>query len=180
MITFTVNDEIKVNLPTSIKDIDVKFLSDLSNEVSVAENYVLIGLIQGLPIRELPFLRQKSKKGFATTVLPVFIKAGKTDNELIKSCDVKDKLIISKTNIEIAEHIRLANNILTLDTLTKYIEIDDALRHSIVNIEFFKNNNISKDTMCYAIEFKLVPVSDIHGKYCSIEMNNPFVNTINK
>lgn len=180
MITFTVNDEIEVNLPTNLKDIDVKFLNDISSEVEVAENYVLIGLIQGLPIKSLAFLSQSKRKDITTTVLPVFIKAGKTDCEIIKHCEIKDKIIISKTNIEIAEHIRLANNILTLSTLGHYVDIDNNLRHSILNTDFYKSHNIPSTTMCYAIEFKLVPVTDIHGKYCSIEMNNPFVNKINK
>lgn len=180
MITFNVKDEVMVNLPTKVEDITVDYLRDVSNEIIVAPDYALIGLIQGTGIAELLFANQKKKGGLTTTVLPIFIKAGETNVELIKNVNIKDTIVISRSNIEMGEHVRLSNNILTIPTLIKYIEQDDNLRHSIIDRSFFVNRHISANTMAYAVEFKIVPVNDIHGVYTTrdADYHNPFVNKI--
>ena len=59
--------------------------------------------------------------------------------------------------------------------------IDDELRRSIVTGKFFSDREISKDTRAFAIEFKVVPVTDIHGVYSKIDtIDNPFVKKIEK
>jgi hypothetical protein len=61
------------------------------------------------------------------------------------------------------------------------LTIDDDLRRSIVTGKFFADRNISKDTRAFAIEFKVVPVSDIHGIFSKIEaIDNTFVKKIEK
>lgn len=180
MITFNVNDELTINCPTKSDDITTKFLSDLANEVYVAPEYILVGLIQSARIAELAYGANGKNKNVVTTVLPVYIKAGKTDNELVNSLTLKDKLHISKSNIELGEHVRLANNILTLQTLMQYFAIDDQLRREVITGKFFTDRNIDKDTRAFAVEFKIVPVSDIHGFFKNIDMDNPYVKKIEK
>lgn len=181
MVTFNVKDEITINCPTSSNEITVDFLQDISKEIYLAPDYVLIGLIQGVKFADLAYANGTKNKNLVTTVLPVFIKAGDTKSEMISAAETKATVHISKSNIELGEHIRLSNNILTLQNIIQYLTIDDDLRRSIVTGKFFSDREISKDTRVFAIEFKVVPVSDIHGVFSKIgTIDNPFVKKIEK
>lgn len=181
MVTFNVKDEITINCPTTSDEISVDFLQAISKEIYLAPDYVLIGLIQGVKLADLAYANSTKNKNLVTTVLPIFIKSGKTDSEINRSVQIKDVLHISKSNIELGEHVRLSNNILTMQNIINYLTIDDELRRNIVTGKFFTDRNISKDTKVYAIEFKIVPVSDIHGYFVKHEMSeNPYVKKIEK
>lgn len=181
MVTFNVKDEVTINCPTSSDEISVDFLQTIANEIYLAPDYVLIGLIQGIKLADLAYANGSKNRNLVTTVLPVFIKAGVTNSEMIQAAKTKATIHISKSNIELGEHIRLSNNILTMQNLIQYLTIDDDLRRSIVTGKFFTDRNISKDTRVFAIEFKVVPVSDIHGIFSKIgTIDNPFVKKIEK
>lgn len=181
MVTFNVKDEITINCPTSSDEISVNFLQNIANEIYLAPDYVLIGLIQGVKLADLAYANSTKNKNLTTTVLPVFIKAGETKSKMISAAETKATIHISKSNIELGEHIRLSNNILTIQTIINYLTIDDELRRSIVTGKFFADREISKDTRVFAIEFKVVPVTDIHGVFSKIEaIDNPFVKKIEK
>ena len=101
----------------------------------------------------------------------VFVKAGKTNSELINGLKVRDKLLISASDIMMGYHVSAPNNLLTINTILELIEGDITTYNKL----------IGSNEYCYFIEFKLVPNCNIHGAYEQskvAEFVNPFVTKI--
>lgn len=158
----------ELNLPTSLNEIEESYIAEVTNHVKIDANYTLIGVVFREKLSTLILAARKNKKNSDISVIPVFVKSGKTDNELINSLNIRDKLIISPSDIMMGYHISAPNNLLTINNFLDIIEGD-------INVY---NKAMSIQDYCYFIEFKLVPNCNIHGAYNQPEVAefvNPFV-----
>lgn len=161
----------KLNLPTSLNEIEESYIKEVTNHVVVDANYTLIGVVFREKLSTIILAARKNKKNSDIAVIPVFVKAGKTDSELINSLNVRDKLIVSPSDIMMGYHISAPNNLLTINTFLDIVEGDINLYNKAMSVQDY----------CYFIEFKLVPNCNIHGAYKQSEVAefvNPFITKI--
>lgn len=165
-----INGESRItfHFPTSLVEIRENYLKGIGSGVNIADNYVLIGLVYHESLGSIIITRKQAKKSFSSGVVPIFIKAGNTENEFIKSINIKDKLIIPTSALQLAQHVIAPNNVLSLDCFIKYLDKD-------VTVASRYNNNYGKEE-CYFIELKLVPACDIVGCYKKFKTtDNPYL-----
>ena len=174
MLTLDVNSNrgvFKMNLPTSLNEIDESYIAEVTDHIKVDANYTLIGVVFRERLSTLILAARKNKKNSDIPVIPVFVKAGKTDSELINNLKIRDKLIVSASDIMMGYHISAPNNLLTINTILNLLEGDAESYTKLLG-----NNE-----QCYFIEFKLIPNCNIHGAYSETNVAgfvNPFVTKI--
>lgn len=166
MKTFQVITPSKVvefKFPTSLKELSSEYLKAVTANVEVANHYSLVGIIYHEKLANIIMTYKQKKQGFTTGVVPIFIKAGKTDNEFIAKAKIKDKLIIPSTQLSLGHHVAAPKNTLSVSYFTNLLSKDiGAYQRAIQN---------GGDEECFFVEFKLVPNSDIVGLYSSTEYN---------
>ena len=171
MLTLEVNSKqgvFQLNLPTSLNEIDESYIMEVTNHVKVDANYTLIGVVFREKLSTLVLASRKSKKNSDIPVIPIFVKAGETDSKLINSLKIRDKLIISASDIMMGYHVSAPNNLITINTILDLLDGDMKVYNQLM----------SSQEMCYFIEFKLVPNCNIHGAYGATDVagfENPFV-----
>ena len=171
MLTLEVNNKqgvFQLNLPTSLNEIEESYIMEVTNHVKVDANYTLIGVVFREKLSTLVLAARKSKKNSDIPVIPIFVKAGETDSKLINSLNVRDKLLISASDIMMGYHVSAPNNLITINTILDLLDGDMKVYNQLM----------TSQEMCYFIEFKLVPNCNIHGAYGPIDVagfDNPFV-----
>lgn len=174
MLTLTTNNVRGVhelNLPTSFNEIDDSYITEVTNNVKLDANYTLIGLVYREKLSTLVLAATRNKKKSDIAVIPIFVKAGESDSKFINSLNIKDKLIISPSDIMMGYHISAPNNLLTINTILDLIEGDPVVNQKLMSI----------NEQCYFIEFKLVPNCNIHGAYNQSKVDkfvSPFVTKV--
>ena len=161
---------ISMNLPTNLDEITPEYLKAVTNDVIVADDYSLIGLLYRETLAGVILANNQKKGKQSMNVIPVFIKAGKTDSEYIKAIDCKDSLIIASSDISIGYHVVCPKNKITISQILNYCSIDKNAYKNAITIS-------KKADPCYFLEFKLVPNCAIHGCYKKDNDNieNPFI-----
>ena len=170
MLTLNVNGTqgaFTLNLPTTLSDITKEYITNVTSHIEVDANYTVVGVVFREKLSTLILASRKNKKNSDIAAIPIFVKAGKTDSELINKLDVGEKLIISPSDIMLGHHLSAPANLLTINTILNIMEGDTEVYNKVIGIQEY----------CYFIEFKLVPNCNIHGAYknCCYNCENPFV-----
>ena len=163
----------ELNLPTSLNEIDESYITEVTSHIKVDANYTLIGLIYREKLSTLVLAATRNKKTSDIAVIPIFVKAGESDSKFINSLNIKDKLIVSPSDIMMGYHVSAPNNLLTINNILDLVEGDPVVNKKLMNI----------NEQCYFIEFKLVPNCNIHGAYEKskvTEFVNPFVTKVSE
>ena len=174
MLTLDVNGKTgsySLNLPTSLNEIDEKYINDVTEHIVVDANYSLIGIVYRERLSTLALASRKNNKTSNIPVIPIFVKAGECDSKFIKSLWIRDKLIISPSDIMLGHHVSAPRNLITINTILDIIDGDTYTYNKLFNVK----------EECYFIEFKLVPNCNIHGAYKNLEIASfvsPFVTKI--
>ena len=174
MLTLEANNKqgvFQLNLPTSLNEIEESYIMEVTNHVKVDANYTLIGVVFREKLSTLMLAARKNKKNSDIPVIPIFVKAGETDSKFINSLNVRDKLIISSSDIMMGYHVSAPNNLITINNILDLLDGDMKVYNQLM----------ASQEMCYFIEFKLVPNCNIHGAYSAIDVvgfENPFVNKL--
>ena len=170
MLTLNVNGTqgaFTLNLPTTLSDITKEYISNVTSHIEVDANYTVVGVVFRERLSTLILASRKNKKNSDIAAIPIFVKAGKTDSELINKLDVGEKLIVAPSDIMLGYHLSAPANLLTINNILNIIEGDTEIYNKVIGIQ----------EACYFIEFKLVPNCNIHGAYkdgCNNYVN-PFV-----
>lgn len=162
------NGQYDVNIPTSLDEITKEYIDSVVSQIVVAPNYSLIGVVFKEKLSTLLFTNKNKKDIKGIPVIPIFIKAGETDDSFIHNINFKDTLIISDSDIMMGHHVSCPKNVLTLSNVLSTFEGDQNIYRNVTNI---KDN-------CYFISFKIVPNCNIHGHYDRNKTNtfvNPFI-----
>lgn len=162
MKTFDVATKSGINVtfdfPTSIKEVSEEYLTKISDGITIADNYTLVGLCYLETLSKIIFTsRSKSNKDTRIKVTPIFVKAGKTDVDFINNAKIKQPLVIMPTQLSLGMHVNLPHHKLTIDYFNTVVK--EAVERDIYEKEV--QNPDQRD--CIFIEFKLVPNADVMG-----------------
>lgn len=157
-------------LPTKISEITGDYLKAVTDHIVIAPYYAIIATVYRAKLPEVISSNKKSK-GMAVSITPLFVKANVPSETEKPTCDMlslinpADRIIIAGTDIERGYQLSTPNNMITLDNVIKIYNHDD---------KFAKEVMIDQNYYLF-VDFKLVPITDIKGKY---ELNKPneFVN----
>ena len=170
MKNFKVNGdlgEFELNLPESLEEIPVDYFKECTDFVHPAPNYALVAVVYKDSLN-LILTAAKKKEGANVQIIPVFVKAGDTDSEFIKSLELGDKIVVSGSDLSIGNHINSPYNKITPNTIVNVCQ--NAGR------EFYQST-LGLNTPICLVEFKLIPISAIRSKLDRTKNSfvNPFV-----
>ena len=160
-----------INLPQSLKEIGTEYLSDCTKFINPAPNYAVIAVVYK-DLLSLVLTASKKKTPVNAAVIPVFVKAGDSDSEFIKSINLGDRVVVSGSDLSIGHHISSPYNKITPSTISIICDGDK---------DIYRESMAMKEPVCF-VEFKLVPISAIHAKLDNTTKNyiNPFVGVCQK
>ena len=165
-----------LRLPTSISEISSDYLKAVTDDIVIAPYYAVIATVYRAKLPEVISSNKKSK-AMAVAITPLFVKANvpleteKPTFDMFAGINAADKIIIAGTDIERGYQLSTPKNMITLENIIKIYNHDN---------NFAKNIMIDQ-TYYFFVDFKMVPITDIKGKYNMsnpAEFINPFV-TVN-
>lgn len=173
MKEFTVTDgkqDFAFRLPTKISEITGDYLKAVTDDIVIAPYYAVIAAIYRAKLPEVISTNKKSQ-AMAVAIVPVFVKANlngtieEGTKALFDEFKPADRIIIAGTDIERGYQLSTPKNMITMENIIKIYNHDNAFAKEVMidqNYYFF-------------VDFKMVPITDIKGKY---NMSNPanFIN----
>ena len=174
MKTFKVNGKAGsyvINLPQSLEEIGTEYLSDCTKFINPAPNYAVIAVVYK-DLLSLVLTASKKKTPVNAAVIPVFIKAGYSDSEFIKSINLGDRVVAAASDLSIGHHISSPHNKITHSIIASICDGDK---------DIYREAMTMQEPVCF-VEFKLVPISAIHAKLDDTPKGyiNPFISTAGK
>lgn len=169
MVKFETNGnvgKINWNIPTKLSEISSEYLSNVTANIDVADNYSLVALCYHEKLSSIILAARKSKNEEHIGVVPLFVKSGANDNKFIDSLQTGEKLVISGSDISMGFHVAAPKNKLTISSFVASLEGDK---------ECYQKSMTVTD-LCYFIEFKLIPNVAIHARYNdkNVDVKNPY------
>lgn len=169
-IVKTEMSEVKFNFPTKLEELTSEYLLGVTKGITVAPNYSLIGLVYHEKLSTLFMTCRSKKKNASIGIIPIFIKSGKSDESIVSTAKVGQKLLISNSQIQLAHHCAAPSNRLTLDYFAKIVDANtdkDLYQTLLVN-------NDSQEVLF--VEFKIIPNCDIVALYDKpTKIEDPYV-----
>lgn len=138
-------------MPTSISEINMNVIADYVKHVNVGNDYALIAVI----FKERPITIvsvSKQNKNASVNGVAVMIKSN-TDNEFIKGIKLGETIVISPSDISMGHHVNSPSNPLTPGFLLNILQTNSDLNKKLMSI----------GVPTYFVDFKIVPVCNIHG-----------------
>ena len=149
---------VKFEFPTSIDEISDEYLQDITKHISIANDYTLVGLVYHDRLSNVILTIRNNKKKAQFGVNPIFIASGKTDSELINNAKLKQKVLITSSQLSLGVQVATPNK-LNLDYFGACIV--NSVEKDLYEREL-KNPN---QAQVLFLEFKLVPNCDILAVY---------------
>lgn len=174
MKTFKVNGKngsYVINLPQSLEELGTEYLSKCTDFINPAPNYAVVAVVYK-DLLSLVLTAAKKKTPVNTAVIPVFIKAGESDSEFIKSINLGDRVVVSGSDLSIGHHISSPYNKITPSYISLICDGDK---------DIYRDSMTMQEPVCF-VEFKLVPISAIHAKLDDNVKGyiNPFISNYGK
>lgn len=142
----------ELKLPTKLEEITPEYLNAVTANIHVAPNYALIGLVY---TDTLTYLVNTNKKKQNATIrcIPVFVKKGECEVAFTDTLNTGDKLVISSSDMAMGHHVVSPANKITVNNVVALIALDADVMKNLWNDKNYY----------YFVEFKIVPISAIHG-----------------
>ena len=138
-------------MPTSMSEVDMNVIADYVNHVNVSKDYALIAVVfKERPITIVSVSRQNKNTNVSNVA--VMIKSN-TDNEFINTIKLGESLVISPSDIAIGHHVNSPANVLTPGFLLNLLQTNADLNKKLMAV----------NVPTYFVDFKIVPVCNIHG-----------------
>ena len=138
-------------MPTSMSEVDMNVISNYVNHVNVGKDYALIAVV----FKERPITIvsvSKQNKNASVSGVAVMIKSN-TDNEFINTIKLGEALVISPSDIAMGHHVNSPANVLTPGFLLNLLQTNADLNKKLMAV----------NVPTYFVDFKIVPVCNIHG-----------------
>ena len=173
MKNFKVNGdlgEFELSLPESLEEIPVEYFKECTDFVHPAPNYALVAIVYKDSLN-LILTAAKKKEGANVAIIPVFIKAGKTDDSFVKGLNMGNKVVISASDLSIGNHIKSPYNKITPDNIIRVCQG--------AGKEFYQSTLELQSPICL-VEFKIVPISAIRAQLDVTKNSfiNPFIHRV--
>lgn len=174
MKTFKVNGnlgEFEINLPENLSEITNDYLTYCTEFVHPAPNYALVAVIYKDSL-SLVLTSAKKNKPANVSIVPVFIKAGETESEFIKTIKTGDRIVVAASDLSLGHHINSPYNKITPNNIVTICEGDK---------EIYTKAMMLQTPVCF-VEFKLIPCNTIHSVLENTlnPSTNPFIKKINE
>lgn len=161
--------EFELNLPESLDEISNEYFEQCTDFVHPAPDYVLIAIVYKDSL-SLVLTAAKKNKPVTASIIPIFVKAGKSDSEYINRLKLGEKVVVAGSDLSLGHHINSPYNKITPTNIVNVCEGDK---------EIYKDAILMNKPICL-VEFKLVPASCIHA---SLERTansfiNPFIHKV--
>lgn len=165
------NDKIKIGikLPTSVDEITAEMLEQLTTQVKLGKNYVLIALCYEVNFADLVFDTKKQKP---TRVYTKVAKANLCSDYI----DVRpgDVIAISQSAIEMGQHIYIKSVASEASVKAFLLEKARLTRSNATSLAASDIKDIESRSFLL-LEFKVVPVTDIKASFdYSVDYIDPF------
>lgn len=141
-----------ISLPTSVDEIKKEYLENINKHIVVGDEHSLIAIVYKVNLAYILNTQRKAKDN-VSSIIPMFVKTGATDNKFINSLNAKDVLVVSGSDVAIGHHVGNIANTLSISNVINALNTDK---------ELIKNSLIDK-TNYYLVEFKIIPNCAIHG-----------------
>lgn len=136
------------SLPTDKKEVTIDYLKSVTEDVHVAPNYSLVALLNHVHPATVINNRKSNKEQYVG-VIPVLVNKGDTDSDFIKSIPYGSTIVVSGSDLAMAQHIVAKYNELDMNKFINVATSDE-------NKELYKELITSKEYV-YFVSFKLVP-----------------------
>lgn len=138
-------------MPTSMSEINMNVIADYVKNVNVGNDYALIAVV----FKERPITIvsvSKQNKNASVSGVAVMIKSN-TNNEFIKGIKLGETIVISPSDISMGHHVNSPSNPLTPGFLLNLLQTNADLNKKLMAV----------NVPTYFVDFKIVPVCNIHG-----------------
>lgn len=149
-------------MPTSMSEIDMNVLKDCVSHIKVAKDYALIAVI----FKERPITIvsvSKQNKNASVSGVAVMIKSN-TDDLFVDNIKLGETLVISPSDISMGHHVNSPKNVLTPGFLLNLLQTNVDLNKKLMAVA----------VPTYFVDFKIVPVCNIHGAIGKAENFNTY------
>ena len=156
-------------IPTSINEFTPEIFNTITANINLAKNYAIIAILYKSKLFEFSAAIDK-KYATEVGVVPMVAKISDEDAKLVNT-KVGYKVNLTRSSIERGEHINIPANAISLSKVSEFIKNDIELSKSIMTGEYFKEEgktileSKNNSPYCYFLEFKIIPVCDIHASY---------------
>lgn len=151
--------EVKFNFPTNLNELSKDYLKEITDNVVIAPNYSLIGIVYHEALSNIILTCKNRKKNASIGIIPIFIKSGKGEQSIVDNAKVGQKLLIDGSRIEFAHKCAVPGNKLTINYLAEVL--DNSVDTDLYQKELTTN---SRSEVLF-IEFKIIPNCDIIALY---------------
>lgn len=173
-IVKTKMSEVKFNFPTNLKELSSEYLKQVTDSITVAPNYSLIGIVYHERLANIILTCNNKKKNTSIGVIPIFIKSGDGDKSIVDNAKVGQKLLISNTQLQLAHHCAAPANKLTIDYFANVL---DAAVYKDLYQTAVQDSDQSEVLF---VEFKVIPNCDIIALYDDhSKVENPYITISN-
>lgn len=155
-----------INFPESLDEIGNDYFQACTEFIHPAKDYAVVAIVYKDALN-LVLTSARKKQPAQLGIIPVFIKAGDTESDFIKSLNLGDKIVVAAGDLSLGHHINSPYNKITPDNIIRLAEGD---------VEVTKQSLAMTNPVCF-VEFKIVPVNVIHAKLDKTVNSfiNPFV-----
>lgn len=157
--------EFALNVPTKLGEITPEYLLKATEHIKVADNYAMIALVLTTKLSEYCYTLNNPKgKQPEVGVTPILIKYNVSDDVKV-DFEQGEIVIVANSDLERAYHCNVPSMI-TSDRIGEYIMSDEEFRKNLQlgNIKD-ENGNRLGDNYIKMIQFKIIPICDIHGSF---------------
>lgn len=164
---------VKFNFPTNLKELSSDYLKQVTDCITVAPNYSLVGLVYHERLAPLILTCRTKKKSANIKIVPIFIKTGKGDSSVVDDAKIGQKLLIANSSLERGYQCATPTNTLNLDYFA------NAVMNSIDKDIYEKAMQDADQSEVFFVDFKIVANCDIIALYGDIEKkDNPYVQVL--
>ena len=135
-----INESVIFHIPETKEEITREYVDEVLKEVKLSEHYAIVGLIYMGSLAELT-----SVKSTKISVIPILCKF---NSDKFKDEDIMQTVCVDRSSIERANQLYNVKNEIGLASIASF------LRENKINI-------LGKGYNAVAIEFKVMPVTDI-------------------
>lgn len=147
-----------INFPTSVDEFTPEIFNEITKQVKLPKHYCMIALCLKTTLFDF-VVAMNSKKEQSVGIITLLAKINEED-KLYANANVSDRVILSRSALEMATHISLPV-IISTDNARNYFASDNELTKSIISRKNPVFLDMTKKDNIIVVEFKILPISDI-------------------
>lgn len=156
------NSSFGVNFPTDVSEINARILEEITHQVKLPKYHCIVAMCYKTKIFDFVASLNKNT-GPTIQMTPLLAKINKEDvEENFPQIEVGDRIVVERASIERGTHLHLPTMI-SIANAGKYFAKDRELSSAIVKGEYNYGADVIRKPEIVIVEFKILPVGDIHG-----------------